>query len=421
MLETHELGVDMAENAEDALTYLTDNRPDIIFMDHQMPGMDGLEAVSTIKNNPATASIPIMMYTAQKGEVYVGQARALGAAGVLPKQIEPVEVSKVLEKLHIIGRNAEHRRRSNDTDATAVTASGAYPSLEKFDRDLKVLIQELFDQQRAILRRDLLDSQELIAARVADEIRPAEIDADEVILQEPDKDIPSPLQVVTAILAGVAMILGWLYWQAENSREEIQEQNAALEGALAGRKAIGSQDTLQNQQQIGDYQRALENTRDVALDSIEWAANQSSHYSIHELPMDDFRLSVITEVSDRLVSLDYRGLIRIESHVGDFCMSFAGPDGYALAADDLPVIQCDRLGFESTEAYEIGHRQSVAFANFIATTDERTGGKIRFQIVSSGNSNPLLNYPGAAESVTAATWNDIAASNNRVEVTLHPD
>ena len=166
-----------------------------------MPGMDGLEAVSTIKANPATASIPIMMYTAQKGEVYVGQARALGAAGVLPKQIEPVEVSKVLEKLHIIGRNAEHGRRSDDVDPIDVSASGGYPSLDKFDRDLKVLIQELFDQQRAILRRDLLDSQEVIAARVADEIRSPEPDSDELLLLEPERDIPSPVQVIAAIIA----------------------------------------------------------------------------------------------------------------------------------------------------------------------------------------------------------------------------
>ena len=78
MLETHELEVDTAESAEEALLYLNGNRPDVIFMDHMMPGMDGFEAVSAIKNNPDTATIPIMMYTSQKGELYVGQARALG-------------------------------------------------------------------------------------------------------------------------------------------------------------------------------------------------------------------------------------------------------------------------------------------------------------------------------------------------------
>jgi len=59
------------------------------FMDHLMPGMDGLQAVKAIKGNPQTAMIPIMMYTSQEGELYVGQARALGAMGVLPKQVRP--------------------------------------------------------------------------------------------------------------------------------------------------------------------------------------------------------------------------------------------------------------------------------------------------------------------------------------------
>ena len=85
LLSEHELNVDTAESAEDALDYLARQRPDVIFMDHLMPGMDGFQAVKAIKANPATATIPIMMYTSQEGELYVGQARALGAVGVLPK------------------------------------------------------------------------------------------------------------------------------------------------------------------------------------------------------------------------------------------------------------------------------------------------------------------------------------------------
>ena len=102
LLLQHELNVDTAESAEDALDYLGQHRPDVIFMDHLMPGMDGFQAVKAIKANPATATIPIMMYTSQEGELYVGQARALGALGVLPKQVKPVEVSKVLHSLHLV-------------------------------------------------------------------------------------------------------------------------------------------------------------------------------------------------------------------------------------------------------------------------------------------------------------------------------
>src|SRR6202042_3356306 len=102
MLEKYDIEVDMAEAAENAIDYLQHNRPDAIFMDHLMPGMDGLQAVQAIKSNPQTAMIPIMMYTSQEGELYVGQARALGAMGVLPKQVRPVDVSKVLYELHLL-------------------------------------------------------------------------------------------------------------------------------------------------------------------------------------------------------------------------------------------------------------------------------------------------------------------------------
>src|SRR6202167_4154126 len=102
MLEKYDVEVDMAESAEKPMDYLTRHRPDAIFMDHLMPGMDGLQAVQVIKSNPSTAMIPIMMYTSQEGELYVGQARALGAMGVLPKQVRPVDVSKVLYELHLL-------------------------------------------------------------------------------------------------------------------------------------------------------------------------------------------------------------------------------------------------------------------------------------------------------------------------------
>src|ERR1700761_3922129 len=101
MLEKYEIDVDSAESAEAAIEYLNTHRPDVIFMDHLMPGMDGFQAVQAIKNNPRTATIPIMMYTSQEGELYLSQARALGAIGVLPKQIKHADVSKALEQLRL--------------------------------------------------------------------------------------------------------------------------------------------------------------------------------------------------------------------------------------------------------------------------------------------------------------------------------
>src|SRR5258707_3473204 len=113
----------MAESAEQAIEYLKNNRPDAIFMDHLMPGMDGLQAVQAIKGNPQTAMIPIMMYTSQEGELDVGQARALGAMGVLPKQVRPVDVSKVLYELHLL----PDRRDMTEAALAPVELEGGAP------------------------------------------------------------------------------------------------------------------------------------------------------------------------------------------------------------------------------------------------------------------------------------------------------
>ena len=99
MLEQHNLDVDTLESAPEALDYLATQTPDVIFMDHMMPDMDGFEAVEAIKGNPDTATIPIMMYTSKEGDLYVSQARALGAIGILPKHVEPAELFEVLNSL----------------------------------------------------------------------------------------------------------------------------------------------------------------------------------------------------------------------------------------------------------------------------------------------------------------------------------
>src|SRR6185369_14730955 len=127
ILERHEIAVDSAESAEAAIQYLDRNRPDIIFMDHMMPGMDGFQAVQTIKNNPRTSSIPILMYTSQEGDLYLGQARALGAEGVLPKQIKQSDVTRMLYQLRLV---ADRRGEEQNTFTRMAPAAQLLPANE---------------------------------------------------------------------------------------------------------------------------------------------------------------------------------------------------------------------------------------------------------------------------------------------------
>ena len=422
VLETHSLDVDTAESAETALEYLNDHRPDVIFMDHMMPGMDGLEAVAAIKNNPDTAMIPIMMYTSQKGEVFVGQARALGAVGVLPKEVEPVEVSKMLASLRVIDTHVVQERKDDVKKPVDSSNEPADPGQSvQLDRNIRILMHDLFEQQRAILRRDLMDSYETMTAKVLDEIRsPGSDDEDPVIMEADDRN-PARFQIAAVVLAIVVLTLGWLYWERDQSFIAVQEQNDALVRALEQQQSIEAQGAAEAQRRLDGYQQSLGNVYASALGAIEWGINQSATYEYGRIPLDDARLPTFEDLLAQLLDLGFTGQVRIETHVGDFCLTHSGAGTYVPATTGFTVSQCDLLGIAADEALEQGRQQSIAFANFINNTLQQTDGQIRFEVVSLGISEPLVGYPAADGATTATEWNAVALQNNRIHVTIYPD
>jgi CheY-like chemotaxis protein len=77
-----------ATTAQEAFEIIEKERPDLIVMDVQLPGMDGLEATRKIKAQPATADIPVIAVTsyAMKGDRE--KAMAAGCAGYVTKPID---------------------------------------------------------------------------------------------------------------------------------------------------------------------------------------------------------------------------------------------------------------------------------------------------------------------------------------------
>lgn len=128
LLEKMNVGSLAVESAEEAIKYLEEERPDVIFMDHMMPGMDGLEATQTIKNNPKTKSIPTIMYTSKEGDGYNVLAKSHGASGVLPKPADQQAVMAVIDSL------SEHA--ANDMPITNVI-SDSIITLEQVERLIK--------------------------------------------------------------------------------------------------------------------------------------------------------------------------------------------------------------------------------------------------------------------------------------------
>src|SRR4030095_5938251 len=77
--------------------------------------------------NPDTAMIPVVMYTSQEGELYVSQARALGAVGVLPKTVKQVDVSSFLCRLRLLPERRNTRPAAPVYSAHESSAVRAQP------------------------------------------------------------------------------------------------------------------------------------------------------------------------------------------------------------------------------------------------------------------------------------------------------
>jgi CheY-like chemotaxis protein len=98
-LESMSYQVDTAESAEEAYRFLQTHRPDLIFLDHVMPGTDGFEALRHLKNDPQTGTIPVVICSSNEGEEFTSEARRKGAIDVLQKPPSPEQLTGVLDNL----------------------------------------------------------------------------------------------------------------------------------------------------------------------------------------------------------------------------------------------------------------------------------------------------------------------------------
>jgi two-component system cell cycle response regulator DivK len=74
-----------ARDAEAGLTLAREEQPDLILMDIQLPGMDGLQATALLKRDDATRAIPVIALTALAMKGDEERIRAAGCDGYIAK------------------------------------------------------------------------------------------------------------------------------------------------------------------------------------------------------------------------------------------------------------------------------------------------------------------------------------------------
>ena len=406
VLEKYDIDVDSADSAEAAINYLTSNRPDVIFMDHQMPGMDGLQAVQAIKTDPRTATIPIMMYTSQEGELYLGQARALGALGVLPKQIKPADVSKVLYQLHLV----PDRRTTEQSSFTAVNVHGVPDAGHPMPS--RALTETTLREHFAELRRALVAGLDTQSDRIAAEVRALLLESlpPPPPLPEEPRTAPPPWPWIIACVAlAIALASSALWWRTERELAALtlgltqMREHQAAPAATAGAPGAGAA------QAAGAPKTAAPGDTKPVITPVPYGADA----------LGGARLEMIRQLLYRLARQKVAGMVDIRAFAGRFCLVGNALDGYSPAPDETPFGKCDLVGNPSDEALSPVQRTPLALANLIGDIRSSTHGALDAQVSIGDPANVLAPYPPPSPELTAGDWNRAASANNRVEIRVH--
>ena len=89
-----------AENGDEAMRRLAEEKPDLILMDVVMPGQNGFQLTRTITRDPLYADVPVIMCTSKNQETDKVWGRRQGARDYV---VKPVDADELIEKIRALG------------------------------------------------------------------------------------------------------------------------------------------------------------------------------------------------------------------------------------------------------------------------------------------------------------------------------
>ena len=111
LLQIGQYNILNALNAESGIQIAKEKRPDLIFMDIQLPGMDGLSATRIIKGDPALKGIRVVALTSYAMEGDEEKVRIAGCDGYLSK---PINTRSFLDTLASFFQDEDEKVQSQN-------------------------------------------------------------------------------------------------------------------------------------------------------------------------------------------------------------------------------------------------------------------------------------------------------------------
>lgn len=444
MLKEQQIDVDQVESGEEALGYLCNHLPDMIFMDHTMPGMDGFQTLRAIRNDPKHAHIPIMMYTSKEGEVFVSQARALGAAAVIPKKrLRAEQLVSVLEGQNLLPS------QSGVATGGGSKAGGLGRSKTKEDDIVDLMDDDLQEVTKAVeksirhradgtpMRRMLVEFREQLTQdrhrdldglmmRLEEKLLHLDARLDQMQSEQQlaqmrqQQSSPRWMSFAALFLLGVSLWMGMALWN-KNSQVAVRDnQTDQLKEAITHKVASAEADASTLEQELKSLSYRNQKSMGQLYELVGGVLSKHSNFAWNEVPFNDKLAGQLEEIANQLDTLGFRGVITLRSHIGRFCLKARGNGQPIMPREGSAVTACEINELTASEAEERGLAQTMAFSNAVASIEARFGSHVQIALETAGTDEALKDYPVSFEGVSAGDWNKIAAINQRVDFNFTP-
>ena len=432
MLEEYDITLDTVFSAEDALSYLAYQTPDIIFMDHSMKGMNGLEAVKVIKLNPTTAIIPVVMYTAEKGDVYMGQARAVGAIDVVSKDtMSASDIQHVMNSVGISSQATVESTQKLPNPSNDKLADSTNIDPQSYLIHMRNQVSRAMDIQHAKIQRDIQDNSRLVTRRLMHEVSELQSSLKKLgnqltsppIIKDPPlpQETTKPRSLLWYILPMLFLVFAVIYVATE--LDDLKDENRAL---INANKLFSVALAEQNKKILAHVRTIINQNRNTQTQQYQtlWegltrAINQNKGYAYSATPLDAERTNAIKNLVDLLDETNYKGVVDIQIHSGNFCLVTNKQGQLVLPDNDSHVGDCQRQDYYNLDPSRV-EQLSYEFDDYVSSDPIFDKGNIKIVVNVINRYSTLVDYPNIGITTTAGEWNKSARSNNQVLIDLEP-